>query len=124
MSYCRIYIHDDRNIDDIQKIVDKYISLFFFMSNIEAIVYRNKNFHTFNKYNINHLSTDTRYSVEVGDDNYDDNFDTDEFKKGVAYVVIELCKIFNYVSVSCKFEDYIFEKTGWNRTPEKPIPLN
>ena len=124
MSYCRIYIHDDRDIDEVQKIVDEYISLFFCMDNIEAIVYRNKNFHSFNKHDINYRSTDTRYSVEVGDDNYDDDFDTDEFKKGVASIVIELRKIFNYVSVSCQFEDYIFEKTGWNRTSEKPIPPN
>lgn len=122
MSYCRIYIHDDRNINEIQEIIDKYITQYFHKDNVEAAVFKNETFCSFNKDDKHHCPTETRYSVEIGDDNYDDEFDTDEFKNGIALLVIKLRTIFSYVVVSSVFEDFIIEKTGWNWTPDTPIP--
>lgn len=63
----------------------------------------------------------SRYYVEIDSDPADVGSEGD-FNRSVSELVIWLRLKCDFVVASCDFEDYIVEVTGWNWTPEHPLP--
>jgi len=63
----------------------------------------------------------SRYYAEI-DSDPEGVADEASFNKSISDLIVWLRQKYDFVVASCDFEDYIIETTGWNWTPEQPVP--
>lgn len=86
----------------------------FFPAGYDAFysLYKNENYSDAEKKNL--VSSPVKRSKFYMEVDAPDEMGVDAFKKAVASLVVYLRGNSYYVAVSCDFEDYIIERTGWN----------
>lgn len=125
MSYSKLYIDTNSSLKEVSAYLDDHLAESFYLYNeyqlslFDRAVFKNENFNPYVKTGFKSCGTEARYYVEIGDE---DGENTDNFKNGLVNLIIKLRSKFGYVVASCDFEDFIFEKTGWNWTEDSPFP--
>lgn len=122
MYYCKLYIDSSEERPELQEIIDRRLKEYFQEIEVEAPVFDNENFtgetdHRSQFYPIER----SRFYVEV-DSECTRNDLIAEFQQGIARLVQWLREGGRFVVASCEFEDLIVSETGWNWTPETPVP--
>lgn len=122
MDYCKLYIDVEMGIEELQTLINDGVEKFFESGFVDAVVFQNENY----QFDSNIQSTTypvdrSRYYVEIEPES-DRDLEKFMFESAIAKLVDWLRKKCEYVVVSCEFEDYIVEQTGWNWTLENPLP--
>jgi len=109
-------------IEELQALIDDYIENFVERDTIDAIVFKNESYRVCSNIDSATYPVDrSRYYVDV-EPVLNEELGECTFESVTAQLVNWLRQICGYVVASCKFEDYIVEQTGWNWTPEHPLP--
>ncbi|MBB5020576.1 hypothetical protein HNQ59_003897 [Chitinivorax tropicus] len=125
MSYCKVYVDTVYSMHDLKLFMEENIENCFeglkcFVS-LDFAAYDNENNNGNLAVGMKEDPTEARYYIEIGDD-FESEFDSYDFKYGLANFIISLRRKFEYVVASCNFEDYIVERTGWNWTDDCKFP--
>lgn len=143
MSYCKLYIDTNLDIQDTKRIIDDATSEIY--SNFKELeeesryfyeeqnskipyisnsIHRNENHDSSIPVGMKPCGVTAKFYVEVDDeyDDRDDDEDTEIFVKMTIEIIKILRKNLEYVVASCEFEDKVVEETGWNWTEETPFP--
>lgn len=113
MNYCKLYIDGQNDMRVLESMMGSSWSKFF-PANYDVFysLYKNENYSDAEKKNL--ISSPVKRSKFYMEVDAPDDMESDNFKRAVASLVVYLRKNLYYVAVSCTFEDYIIDKTGWN----------
>ena len=122
MSYCKIYIDSSADKATMDSLLGEGVALFFGRGAVQWDVFRNEVFFSnATPESMTYPVDRSRYYVEI-DAESDAIGSEDAFRFGISKMIIWLRERAKFVVASCDFEDYVVEITGWNWTPEKPLP--
>jgi len=122
VNYCKIYIDSNADKAAMDSLLDEGVALFFGGGVVECDVFRNEvYFSNAASESLTYPIDRSRYYVEIDTDS-DVMVTEDAFRLGVWKMIVWLRERAIFVVASCDFEDYVVEITGWNWTPEQPLP--
>jgi hypothetical protein len=120
--YCKFFLDTEKNIDEVESILDYFISEIFLPYSVECPIFRNENF----KIKSNHTTQydfieNSRYYTEFAliEENPENITD---FQLKTAHLIKKIRESGVTLTASCDFEDLIISETGWNWTEESPEP--
>jgi len=122
MNYCKLYVHSDADEDVMDSIFDAGVDLFLTPYAIVGLIFRNESYIFDANPEADTYALDrSRYYAELGVDP-DADVSEEKFKSCVSNLIVWLRARTECVIASCEFEDYVIQTTGWNWTPEQPLP--
>ncbi|WP_454674020.1 hypothetical protein [Achromobacter pestifer] len=124
MNYCKLYVDSKNDASAMESMLNVGVMMFFDPFAIECVFFINEVYIPDASVDSKTFPIDrSRYYVEL-DTEPDAGVSEDEFKLRVSKLIIWLRERSDFVIASCDFEDYVAEVTGWNWTPEQPMPQN
>lgn len=121
MSYCKLYIDTEIDQAELESEFARGFGECVHLVGVEYTVCPNDSYQGHGPLSLIDPVARSRFYVEI-DSNPEVAESTDEFNLAVARLVTWLRQRFAYVVASCSFEDYVADVTGWNWTPERPLP--
>ena len=122
MSYCKLYIDASFGLGEMESVFDLGFKECISIPGVDYSLFENDSYIegvevTSSTYPVER----SRYYAEIDSDPADASGER-AFNRSVSNLVIWLRQRCDFVVASCDFEDYIAEVTGWNWTPEHPLP--
>lgn len=121
MSYCKLYIDTGTDQAELESEFAQGFGERVKLPGVEYTVFPNDLYKGADPVSLRDPIARSRYYVEI-DSDPSIVFADDDFCAEIAALVIWLRQRCDYVVASCDFENYITEATGWNWTPERPLP--